>query len=434
MSQATAFSVDVDREYSKTIDFLYSFERFGILLGLDNISSLLSALGDPQNRFKSVHIAGSNGKGSTSSFVDAIVSLSGYSTALYTSPHLNDFRERIKIRGRMISKEDMIKATEKIRPLHDPSRTTFFEYTTAIAFDRIAAAKPDLAVIEVGLGGRLDATNTITPLVSVITDISREHEDYLGAGIKAVATEKAGVIKSGVPVITGASRKEARDVILSTARALNSRVLEFGRDFKGVRTALDSFDYISDEITFTGLRPAMTGAHQIKNASIAIRVAQELIAQGFKISEPAIREAVSKTQFPGRFELLRRNPDVVIDGAHTPEGMRLLKSAITKLYPSQRPLLLLGILKDKNVETLVHTIAPLARQVVCVAPHSDRSMEPEALAELVRAHGVPAQVADSIEKGFETLLAHAGKNDLIVAAGSLYMIGPVRRACGINDE
>ena len=334
----------------------------------------------------------------------------------------------------MISKEDMIKATEKIRPLHDPSRTTFFEYTTAIAFDRIAAAKPDLAVIEVGLGGRLDATNTITPLVSVITDISREHEDYLGAGIKAVATEKAGVIKSGVPVITGASRKEARDVILSTARALNSRVLEFGRDFKGVRTALDTFDYISDEITFTGLRPAMTGAHQIKNASIAIRVAQELIAQGFKISEPAIREAVSKTQFSGRFELLRRNPDVVIDGAHTPEGMRLLKSAITKLYPSQRPLLLLGILKDKNVETLVHTIAPLARQVVCVAPHSDRSMEPEALAELVRAHGVPAQVADSIEKGFETLLAHAGKNDLIVAAGSLYMIGPVRRACGINDE
>ena len=337
MPQAKEFPVDVDREYSKTIDFLYSFDRFGILLGLENISSLLAAIGNPQDKFKSVHVAGSNGKGSTSSFINAIVTLAGYGTALYTSPHLNDFRERIRIRGKFISKDEMIKATEKIRPFYDRERTTFFEYTTAIAFDRIAAAKPDLAVIEVGLGGRLDATNTINPLVSVITDISREHEDYLGTGVRAIATEKAGIIKAGVPVVTGASRRQAREVILATARTICAPVFEFGRDFKSVRTSIDTFDYKSQDMSIPGLRLAMTGAHQMKNASLAIRVVEELMKQGYNISEAAIREAISTTQFPGRFELLRREPDIIIDGAHTPEGMRLLKSALVKLYPAKSP-------------------------------------------------------------------------------------------------
>lgn len=434
MPQEMAFPLDVDREYSKTIDFLYSFDRFGILLGLDNISSLLATIGNPQNNFKSIHVAGSNGKGSTSAFIDAILGLSGYSTALYTSPHLNDFRERIRISGKLISKEELIKATRKIKPVYDRKRTTFFEYTTAIAFDRIAAAKPDLAVIEVGLGGRLDATNTITPLVSVITDISREHEDYLGHGIKAVATEKAGIIKSGVPVITGASRHKARDVILAIAHSLNATVFEFGRTFRGIRKTLDTFDYESRDMSIKGLRLAMTGAHQMKNASLAIRTAEELINMGYVIPEAAIREGISTTQFQGRFELLRESPDVIIDGAHTPEGMRLLKSSLKKLYPYQQPLLLLGILKDKNVETLVRTIAPIARKAVCVAPHSDRSLDPESLCKLVRDSGTPAFPMDSIESGFSALLEKAGRNDVIVAAGSLYMIGPVRRACGKKDE
>ncbi len=185
MPQAEAFPVDIDREYSRTIDFLYSFERFGILLGLENISSLLAAIGNPQDQFRSVHVAGSNGKGSTSSLIEAMAGGSGLTTALYTSPHLNDFRERIRINGKFVSKEEIIVATKKILPIYDHDRTTFFEYTTAIAFDCIAHAKPDLGIIEVGLGGRLDATNTIKPLVSVITDISREHEDYLGVRHKS---------------------------------------------------------------------------------------------------------------------------------------------------------------------------------------------------------------------------------------------------------
>ncbi|MFH0958391.1 MAG: folylpolyglutamate synthase/dihydrofolate synthase family protein, partial [Pseudomonadota bacterium] len=380
MPQAEAFPVDVDGEYSRTIDFLYSFERFGILLGLENISSLLAAIGNPQDQFRSVHVAGSNGKGSTSSLIEAIVAGSGLTTALYTSPHLNDFRERMRINGKFVSKEDIIRSTQKILPIYDHERTTFFEYTTAIAFDCIAKAKPDIGIIEVGLGGRLDATNTIKPIVSVITDISREHEDYLGLGIKSVATEKAGIIKANTPVVTGASRKDARKVIVATAAELNSPVYEFGREFRGTRTSLNTFDYRSSGLSLSGLRLAMTGAHQIKNASLAVRSVEELVRRGYKISNEAIRQAIETTQFPGRFELLRRHPDVIIDGAHTPEGMRLLKSALLKLYPSKNIFLLLGILKDKNVDTLVRTIVPIAKKVVCVAPHSDRSLEPEALA------------------------------------------------------
>src|SRR5271157_1336094 len=226
----------LEEKYKETVRFLYSLERFGILLGLENITSLLRQLGNPQKKFPAVHVAGSNGKGSTSAFIFGILREGGYKTALYTSPHLNDFRERIRMNGSLVPKEAIIETTEQIRRIYNPERTTFFEFTTAIAFDFIAKSKPDIAVIEVGLGGRLDATNTVEPLVTVITDISREHEDYLGAGIAAVAGEKAGVIKPAVPLITGAGRGEARKVILEAARNASATVKEFGKHFAAKRT------------------------------------------------------------------------------------------------------------------------------------------------------------------------------------------------------
>ena len=255
---------NLDEKYNETVDFLCSMERFGILLGLENISLLLDKLGNPQKKFPVVHVAGSNGKGSTSSLIYEMLREAGLRVALYTSPHLNDFRERIKLSGAMVSKEALIASTEKIRTLYDPNRTTFFEFTTAVAFDCIADSVPDMAVIEVGLGGRLDATNTVSPRVTVITDISREHEDYLGVGIAAVATEKAGIIKKGVPLITGAARREARAIILETAQGLQASVKEFGRDFAGVRTAPGRFTYRSDSLTLEDLSLSMPGSHQIK--------------------------------------------------------------------------------------------------------------------------------------------------------------------------
>ena len=228
-------------KYEETIAFLYSLERFGILLGLENISELLGQLGNPEKTFPSVHVAGSNGKGSTCAFVFNILRAAGAKAALYTSPHLNDFRERVRLNGELISKAAIVESTERVRAVYDAKRTTFFEFTTAVAFDCIAKAEPDIAVVEVGLGGRLDATNTIDSKVTVITDISREHEDYLGVGLASVAGEKAGIIKPHVPLITGASRKEAREVILAAARKADAPVVEFGRDFSGRRTGLRQF-------------------------------------------------------------------------------------------------------------------------------------------------------------------------------------------------
>jgi dihydrofolate synthase/folylpolyglutamate synthase len=298
----------------------------------------------------------------------------------------------------------------------------------------MAQTAPDMAVIEVGLGGRLDATNTVSPSVTVITDISREHEDYLGVGISAIATEKAGIIKRGVPLITGAARREARAIILKTAQDLEAPVKEFGRSFVGIRTGPGRFTYRSGSLTLEGLSLSMPGSHQIKNAALAVAVVEELRSQGYRISDNAVRDGIRKTRFPGRFEVLRREPDVIIDGAHTPEGMRLLKSTLRQIYPEIKPYMLLGMLRDKNYETLIKIIAPIAREVVCVPPQGNRALDPEELAKQVRACGVPAAACGDITKGFRLLLEKASQKDVIVAAGSLYMIGPVRRACGIGDD
>ena len=424
----------LEENYEETVKFLCGLERFGILLGLENIGLLLAQLGSPQKAFPAIHVAGSNGKGSTASFIFNILREAGYKAALYTSPHLNDFRERIRINGSLVSKEAVIKSTEKIREIYNPERTTFFEFTTAIAFDCIARAKPDMAVIEVGLGGRFDATNIVEPLVTVITDISREHEDYLGTGIAAVAREKAGIIKSRVPLITGAGRSEARRVILEAARNASATVKEFGKNFVGLRTSLNVFTYKSSRLVLEDISLRMPGSHQMKNAALACAVVEELREQGYQIPELAIRNGIRKTSFPGRFEILRKQPDVIIDGAHTLEGMRLLKSTFRQLYPEVKALLLLGMLKDKNYEALVNIIAPIAREVVCVPPQGPRALDPAELASLISKRGIPVISAASISEGFDMLLKKAKKQDVLLAAGSLYMIGPVRRACGFKDD
>ncbi len=421
-------------EYAETYSFLCSLDRFGILLGLENISLLLEKIGNPQKTFPVVHVGGSNGKGSTASMVCSVLRDAGLRTALYTSPHLNDFRERIRLNGAMISKQAVVESTRRIRAVYDPGRTTFFEFTTAVAFDCIARAEPDIAVTEVGLGGRLDATNTVDPVVTVITDISREHEDYLGVGIRAVAREKAGIIKKGVPLITGATRKDARDVIHAVAREARAPVMEFGKDFVGRRITLDRFTYSSPELVLENVSLPMSGGHQVKNAALACAAVEELRNKGYTIPDKAIRNGISDAAFPGRWEIVGTRPDVIIDGAHTPESMRLLKSTVRQHYPGVRPLLLFGVLEEKNYAEMVRILPPIAREVMCVRPQGDRALAPEKLADRVRELGVPARVSAGITEGLGELMDRASESDLILAAGSLYMIGPVRRACGLSDD
>jgi dihydrofolate synthase/folylpolyglutamate synthase len=424
----------VEDEYGEAYKFLCSLERFGILLGLENIGILLENLGNPQRAFPVIHVGGSNGKGSTAALLCGILREAGLKTALYTSPHLNDFRERIRINGSMISREAVIASTRKIRSIYNPDRTTFFEFTTAVAFDCMAQAKPDMAVVEVGLGGRLDATNTVEPLVTIITDVSREHEDYLGVGIASVAREKAGIIKPKVPLLTGASRSEARQILRHAAEEKDAPIREFGRDFRTTRTGTRKFNYASSLSVVEDLTLAMPGAHQIKNAALACAAVEELRGMGYAISDAAVREGIRNTRFAGRFEIINKSPDVIIDGAHTPESMRLLKSTFRQLYPSISPLVLMGMLREKNWKEMAKIITPVAREVVCVTPQGDRALDAEQLASHVRECGVPVTVSDTIEHGFQTLFQKASRDQVVLAAGSLYMIGPVRRACGLGEE
>ncbi len=425
---------DQSKEYSDTVSFLYGLERFGILLGLENIKALLAKMGNPQRSFRSVHVTGSNGKGSTASFIQGIVRAAGLRTALYTSPHLNDFRERVRLDNMLISKNAIIESTNKIRALYDPNRTTFFEFTTALAFEQIAKFRPDLAVIEVGLGGRLDATNTVDPEVSVITDVSLEHQEYLGSTIRDIAREKAGILKSRTPLVTGASREQARDVILEKARRLACPVMEFGKDFRAVRGPDNTFSYRSKRSNLNNVRLSMLASYQMKNAALAIAVVEELIKKGYEISDDAIREGIVTTRFPGRFEVLDKNPYIIIDGAHTPEGMRLLKSNIRRLFPRKTVRLVLGMLRDKDYHRLVSIIAPIAEEVACVPPQSNRAVDPEELSDVVNSLGIPVSFHDTIEQGFHHVRTRAGRDDVILASGSLYMIGPIRTACGYPNE
>jgi dihydrofolate synthase/folylpolyglutamate synthase len=420
--------------YAETYEFLCSLERFGILLGLENITSLMEKIGNPHLAFPVIHIAGSNGKGSTAATLTQILREAGYKTALYTSPHLNDFRERIRLDGELVSKEAVIDATAMVKAVYDPERTTFFEFTTAVAFACIRDFRPDAAIVEVGLGGRLDATNVVHPMATVITDISREHEDYLGVGIANVAREKAGIIKQGAPLITGAVRRAALAVIGETARQRNAAVRLFGRDFVGVRTGPATFTYRSPRTVLEHLEMGMAGGHQVKNASLALAAAEELMTRGFSLSPDHLRAGVRKVKFPGRFELVRRSPDVIIDGAHTPESMRLLKSLFTRVYPGMRPYTLMGMLREKNYQEMARILLPMSQETVCVAPQGPRALPAAELAAYAAQLGYNVSYEDDIDEGLRKLLRKASPRDVILASGSLYMIGPVRRACGLKDE
>lgn len=429
-----AQSRDVDREFEETYSFLCSLDRFGILLGLENITNLLAAIGNPQETFPAIHIAGSKGKGSTAAFLNSILVNANINTALYTSPHLNDFRERIRINGQMISKEEVIESANKVKQVYNPSRTTYFEFTTALAFDCIAGRRPDCAIIEVGLGGRLDATNTITPLVSVITDISREHEDYLGEGIYSIAKEKAGIIKENVPAITSASHKEAAQAILETAAARSARVKIFGLDFTATEASDASFDYQSARVTMKELDYSLAGVHQIRNAALAIAAVEEIRRHNFFVPETAIRKGLGNTAFPGRFELVSTQPDIIIDAAHTVESIQSLRNTMENKYPQKEPLLLVGMLQEKNYKEMLRILASMSSRAVCVTPQLGRALDANELARAARETGLDAIAETTIERGLQTVKGMAQPDDVILATGSLYMIGPVRRACGLADE
>lgn len=428
-----------DKAYQGTIDYLYALQKHGIKLALSNSLALMAHMGYPHRKFRSVHVAGTNGKGSTSSFIASMLQAAGHRVGLYTSPHLVSFTERIRIDNAPITEAKVVELAARVR---DASRKaagpdgtaalnpTFFEVVTAMAFTYFAEEGVDLAVIEVGMGGRLDSTNVITPLVSVITNIELEHTEFLGTTLSRIAGEKAGIIKQGIPVVTGAMQQEVITVIEREAAAQKAPVYRLPKDFFPDRIASHReqvFDYSGIKSSYGKVKLNMLGSHQVDNACLALATIECLRSAGVTVDEAAVRRGLEQTRWEGRLELVARRPDIYLDGAHNPASARKLAATIREMKPAyQRTVLIIGILGDKDYQGIIAALAPLADSVVATKPRYSRAMEVRALASEIRKLHGSVETAETVEEAIAAAGKTASPDDLVLITGSLYVVGDAR--------
>ncbi len=408
------------------LEWLYSLESTGIKLGLSNVRLLLKVLGDPQDRFGAVHVAGSNGKGSVSAMGASILRSAGYRTGLYTSPHLVRFTERMTVNGKEMSEGRLAKYVSEMREIASSGRfprpLTFFEITTALAFLHFSDSKVEEAMVEVGMGGRLDATNVIRPRCCVITPISVEHTAYLGDTLSKIAYEKASIIKEGVPVICSPQPSEAMRVIswMSDSKGASAKFL--GRDFQAECLARDldgttvRLDSLKAEV-----RLGMLGRYQCHNAAVAAEMALE-VGKSISIPRDSVLEGLSTARWPGRLDVVRRSPLTVLDVTHTPDGARAVASELDVLPGSPR-VMVIGMLRDKDARGAMAHLAPLFHHVVCTSSSSPRALTPEEMLDAALQHNSESQAVEGVGKAIKVAEGIAGKNGLIFVSGSLYTIG-----------
>jgi len=413
--------------YQETLDYLYGLEHFGISLGLENINELCVASSNPQNRLCVVHVAGSNGKGSTIAFLKQLLRAHGLSVEVYSSPHLRHFSERIVVDETAISEAEIVALTRKLRPIVEkiPRIVTFFDFTTCMALLHFAEKMPDIVLLETGLGGRLDATNVVRePLLTMITNIALEHEEYLGTTLLEVAAEKAGILKPGVGLVSGVKNDEVRDFMSAKQREMAAACDFLGRDFRLRRSADGSFSYFGVENKFAGLQITMPGRHQQDNAALALRALESLSHEGlFEIDPDLVAAALLKVTWPGRLQKVASSPDIYLDGAHNPHGIRALEPELKRLKGDRRLVLLLGVMKDKRIKEMTSKIAPLADEIIVTQAPLDRACLPERLAEEVKAYCPMVTVTDSVADALTLARERAGAEDLIFLTGSLYCVG-----------
>jgi dihydrofolate synthase/folylpolyglutamate synthase len=418
--------------YEETIRYLYGLQSHGIKLGLDNPRALLKRFGDPQGSFRSIHVAGTNGKGSTAAALASMLSRSGTKTGLFTSPHLVSFTERIRVDGVEITEREVVSSADEIRTSSSGLEPTFFEVVTVMGFLHFKRSGVRWAVVETGLGGRLDATNVLAPAVTIITPIDMDHQEFLGESLPEVAAEKAGIIKPGVPLVAAPQKPEAMQVIRERAREAGSPLSVAGEDFgvtvKREEQAGVSFDYASRALSLENVAFPLSGAHQAMNAALAIRALEFALGEGAK-QEGAIREGLASLRWPGRLELLRESPPVYLDGAHNPAASRALARTLreTLLKDGKRLSLVMGVMSDKNVRETLSPLLPLASSVIFAAPRYGRAAAPEALAREAASLGFVSRTAPSVADALE-MASEAG--DSVLVTGSFYTIGEAKEALG----
>jgi len=431
------------REALKYLDSFINFERldgynYKTSFKLERMKRLAALLGDPQRAVPSIHIAGSKGKGSTASYVHSMLTSAGFKTALYTSPHLVSFRERIKIKDELISEEDLAHILGRIKITIESSmkdeRPTFFEIYTAIAYIYFKEKKSDFAVYEVGLGGRLDATNLIEPLVSAITPLSYEHTDKLGDTLEEIAKEKCGIIKDGSICVSAPQEEEALKVIENICRERNSRLILIGRDIKFKELASDensnTFDLSTPSGGYKGLKTSLIGPHQIVNAATAIGIVEALKLKNIIVPEGAVRNGIMNAKWPGRLEVIDRKPFVLLDGAHNRASARILAGAVKKIFKYNRLILVLGVSKDKDVKGMLAELLPEAGEVILTKSKvSSRALDPVKIKEEISSmkHGIKDIILTSnTEEALSRANSIASPEDLILITGSLFIVGEVK--------
>lgn len=436
---------DIKQEYEETLEQLKSLTKFGINLGLGRIRALLERLGNPQDKLKVIHIGGTNGKGSTAAILQAILQKAGYWVGMFISPHLHDYRERITINGQLISPEEVTYYFGQIQPIMKDmvaqglEHPTEFEVSTAMALLYFAENQPDLVILEVGMGGEIDSTNVVIPLISVITSIGMDHMDYLGHTLAEIAAVKAGIIKEGIPVVTSADKPEALKVIKEMAATKKSKLIKVGWDVRwrqrvnNDRNDSNRFDYLGLHLRLTDLELGLLGEHQFTNAAVALAVCELLVDKcEAVIPESSLREGLKQVFWPGRLELISLKPKILLDGAHNEDGMKTLVKALEDYDsgPLQRDklVLIIGMLKDKEIDKAVQLIAPLAFEIIVTKPDSPRAGDLDIIANLAeRAAGTGRiSIVEDPVLAVQMGMQKIGPQDLLCVTGSLYMISKVR--------
>ncbi len=420
-----AFSIFMMTQWNP-YTYLNGLEKMGIRMDLDAVRKILKVLGNPERDYPSILIAGTNGKGSVAAMTASILSAGGFSVGLYTSPHLIDVRERIRIGNVMIPERDFWETTRDVDG-HLTEPLTYFEFMTVLAFHYFRQKKIDIAVVEVGMGGRLDATHAIEPSVAVVTHIALDHQEYLGKRLKDIAGEKSAIIPKQGICITGVRQLSARQVIVDTCRERESALLRIGGEITVLRHRDGAFSYRSPAHAYPRLRCGLVGAHQQINAALAVASVEAMAVRGFTVNEEAVREGLGSVRWEGRLEVLQKAPVLLLDGAHNPAGIGSLCRALRDRFTFRRLIVLFGVLRDKHYPDMIRRLSGFNPLMILTQPPSERSMPPEELLPLARGFLQRAEIIPSPVDALKYAFSLAGEDDLICVTGSLYLVGEIKK-------
>lgn len=419
-----------ENAYQQSLGYLYGLEKFGMIFGLAQVERILKAIGKPHSEVQAIHVGGTNGKGSTAAMIATILQKEGYRVGLYTSPHLIRFTERIKVNGKEIEKEEVASLTgwmrEKIEAAGITPPFTFFDFTTAMALLYFKQKMVDLAVLEVGLGGRLDSTNVVDPLLSIITNIAKDHEEHLGKSILKIAKEKAGIIKKGRPLITAVTQPHVLRLFSKVCREKKSPYFRVGKEFRYVSKEEGNFNYEGLHRKLWGVHLNLMGLHQIINATTALGAIEVLEDSGYPVSTETMVAGLGEVNWPGRLEMVYSSPKVILDGAHNPAGALVLKASLEKEFQYRHLILLIGMMKDKDIKSILRLLAPLADHIILTQPHTDRAAPPTLLKEVLGQNGKKAEVVEDLKEAIDRGLSMTAEEDLLCITGSLYTVGEAR--------